>query len=189
MEKIELDPQIFLIEDFLTHTECDEYILMSQKEVFEEAKINMKGQQLMNKGIRNNDRLMVFNKDLAENLFMRAVDFLPTHHENYRILDFNEMFRIYKYSPGQRFKMHRDGSYIRNENEKSFYTFMIYLNDDFEGGETEFENLFTVAPKKGSALVFYHQLRHEGKTLMTGQKYVFRTDVMYKSLENEKHKL
>jgi len=89
------------------------------------------------------------------------------------------MFRIYKYSSGQRFKMHRDGSYIRNENEKSFYTFLIYLNDDFEGGETEFENLFTVAPKKGSALVFYHPLRHEGKTLISGLKYVLRTDIMY----------
>jgi hypothetical protein len=58
------------------------------------------------------------------------------------------MFRVYKYLPGQQFKMHRDGSYERNENEKSFYTFLIYLNDDFEGGETEFENLFTVAEER-----------------------------------------
>lgn len=38
--------------------------------------------------------------------------------------------------------------------KKSFYTFMIYLNDDFEGGETEFENLLTVTPEKGTALIF-----------------------------------
>ncbi|STD12559.1 Uncharacterised protein [Chryseobacterium carnipullorum] len=56
---------------------------------------------------------------------------------------------------------------------------MVYLNDDFEGGETEFENLFTVAPKKGSAMVFYHPLRHEGKILISGKKYVLRTDVIY----------
>lgn len=45
------------------------------------------------------------------------------------------------------------------------YVFLIedFLNNDFEGGETELENLFTVAPKKGTALVFYHPLRHEGK--------------------------
>lgn len=179
MEKTELHPQIFLIEDFLSPDACDEYIAMAQGKVFEEAKINMHGKQLMSKGIRNNDRLMVFDNDLAEDLFNKAVEFLPLHHEDYKLKDFNEMFRVYKYSPGQRFKMHRDGSYIRNENEKSFYTFLIYLNDDFEGGETEFENLFTVAPKKGSALVFYHPLRHEGKTLISGLKYVLRTDVMY----------
>ncbi len=179
MKKIELHPQIFLIENFLSDSECDHYIELTQDKVFEEAKINMGGRQMMSKGVRNNDRLMIFDNDLANNLFSKAVDFLPQIHEDYKVLDFNEMFRIYKYSSGQRFKMHKDGSYIRNENEKSFYTFLIYLNDDFEGGETEFENLFTVAPKKGSALVFYHPLRHEGKTLINGLKYVLRTDVMY----------
>ncbi len=182
MEKTELHPQIFLIEDFLTPQECDHYIELTHGQVFEEAKINIYGRQLMNKGVRDNERLMVFDANLAETLFRKASEVLPQQHEDYSVLDFNEMFRIYKYSPGQRFKMHRDGSYIRNENEKSFYTFLIYLNDDFEGGETEFENLFTVAPKKGSALVFYHPLRHEGKTLISGLKYVLRTDVMYRKV-------
>ncbi|MBK1894783.1 prolyl hydroxylase family protein [Chryseobacterium paridis] len=179
MEKIELHPQIFLIENFLTDQECEDYIRMAEKKSFEEAKISMNGQQLMNKGIRNNDRLMIFDKELADHLFKRAVEFLPQDHEDRKILDFNEMFRVYKYSSGQRFKMHRDGSYIRNENEKSLYTFLMYLNDGFEGGETEFENLFTITPKKGTALVFYHPLRHEGKALISGEKYVLRTDVMY----------
>ncbi|PWN68673.1 oxidoreductase, 2OG-Fe(II) oxygenase [Chryseobacterium phosphatilyticum] len=179
MEKIELHPQIFLIEDFLTENECDQYISLSMGKGFEEAKVSVHGQQLMNKGVRNNDRLMIFDNNLAEGLFKRATEFLPPKHEGLSLLNFNEMFRVYKYSEGQRFKMHRDGSFIRNEKEKSFYTFLIYLNDDFEGGETEFENLFTIVPKKGTALVFYHPLRHEGKALISGLKYVLRTDVMY----------
>ncbi|UKB79711.1 2OG-Fe(II) oxygenase [Chryseobacterium sp. MEBOG07] len=179
MEKVELHTQIFLIEDFLTETECDHYISLSQEKVFEEAKINVFGHQQMNKGVRNNDRLMIFDERIAEELFKKVAIFLPQEHDGHQLLNFNEMLRVYKYAPGQQFKMHRDGSYIRNEKEKSFYTFMIYLNDDFEGGETEFENLFTVAPKKGTALIFYHPLRHEGKTLISGLKYVLRTDVMY----------
>ena len=179
MEKIELHPQIFLIEGFLTEAECDHYINLSQEKVFEEAKINVFGRQQMNKGVRNNDRLMIFDERIAEELFKKAAAFLPQEHDGHELLNFNEMLRIYKYAPGQQFKMHRDGSYIRNEKEKSFYTIMIYLNDDFEGGETEFENLFTVAPKKGTALIFHHPLRHEGKTLISGIKYVLRTDIMY----------
>ncbi|MDW9381278.1 2OG-Fe(II) oxygenase [Chryseobacterium sp. JV558] len=179
MEKTELHPQIFLIEDFLNETECDHYISLSQEKVFEEAKINVFGRQQMNKGVRNNDRLMIFDEAIAEDLFKKASEFLPQEYDGYQLLNFNEMLRIYKYSPGQQFKMHRDGSYIRNEKEKSLFTFMIYLNDDFEGGETEFENLFTVEPKKGTALIFHHPLRHEGKTLMSGLKYVLRTDIMY----------
>ena len=37
MEKTELHPQIFLIEDFLTEAECEEYIAMTENKVFEEA--------------------------------------------------------------------------------------------------------------------------------------------------------
>ena len=61
----------------------------------------------------------------------------------------------------------------------SFFTFLVYLNDDFEGGETEFEDIATVQPKTGDALVFYHPYRHEGKTLLSGKKYVLRTDIMF----------
>ncbi len=179
MKKTELHPQIFVIENFLTDEECDHYIELMKDKVFEEAKINVGGRQMMSKGVRNNDRLMIFNKYMAEDLFQRVKKFLPEKVGIYNLFGFNEMFRIYKYTEGQLFRMHRDGSYERNEDEVSFYTFLIYLNDDFEGGETEFENLFTVTPKKGSALVFYHPLRHEGKTLINGLKYVLRTDVMY----------
>jgi prolyl 4-hydroxylase len=38
MEKKELHPQIFLIEDFLTPQECDYYIELANGGVFEEAK-------------------------------------------------------------------------------------------------------------------------------------------------------
>lgn len=179
MEKKELHPQIFIIENFLTDEECDKYIKRAEKQTFEDAKINLHGRQVMSKGIRNNERLMIFDENMAENLFEKAKEFLPEKAGIYNLSGFNEMFRVYKYLPGQLFRMHRDGSYERNENEVSFYTFLIYLNDDFEGGETEFENLFTVLPKKGSALVFYHPLRHEGKTLISGLKYVLRTDIMY----------
>jgi prolyl 4-hydroxylase len=47
---------------------------------------------------------MIFDNELAKNLFEKAVGFLPQTHDDHKVLDFNEMFRIYKYSPGQ---MHR----------------------------------------------------------------------------------
>jgi hypothetical protein len=34
------------------------------------------------------------------------------------------------------------------------------------------------------ALIFYHKLYHEGSEVLTGIKYVLRTDVMYR-LENQ----
>jgi hypothetical protein len=56
---------------------------------------------------------------------------------------------------------------------------MIYLNDDFTGGETLFENC-TIRPQTGMALFFIHHIRHKGETVAAGRKYVLRTDVMYR---------
>ncbi|AUC75172.1 prolyl hydroxylase family protein [Olleya sp. Bg11-27] len=180
MKRIDLHRDIFIIEDFLTSDECELYINYSSTEGFEEAKIGVQGNQVMNKNVRNNDRLLFFDLDLAKQLWGRVCSYVPKEMGLYKALDLNEMFRVYRYSKGQRFKMHRDGSYERNEKECSFFSFIIYLNDDFEGGETEFRKLFTVSPKKGSALLFYHPHRHEGKEIVSGVKYVLRTDVMYK---------
>ncbi|WP_299107495.1 2OG-Fe(II) oxygenase [uncultured Tenacibaculum sp.] len=182
MKKIDLHPEVFLIEDFLSQEECNNYLQHYENKHFEEAKISIHGEQIMNKGVRNNDRYIFFDKNLAENIWLKIKEFLPEEVGFYKALDLNEMFRVYKYSKGQRFKMHIDGSYKRNLNEESLFSFLIYLNDDFDGGETEFRKLFTVTPQKGTALVFRHRLKHEGKEIISGVKYVLRTDIMYKRI-------
>lgn len=180
MEKIIYNNDIFVLENFLTNEECKELIEKSEDIGFEEAKVQTgSNAQSMLKSVRNNDRIMYKDEELASKLFLRAKDYLVQEFNNYQLLSLNEMFRIYKYSVGQRFKMHRDGSFIRNEVEKSFYTFLIYLNEDFEGGETEFDDLFTIKPKTGDLLVFLHPYKHEGKLLTKGLKYALRSDVMY----------
>ena len=74
-------------------------------------------------------------------------------------------------------------------------TFMIYLNEGMMGGETRFfgdmEQAFlqqrpylSVQPKEGMALVFLHSIWHEGAVVHSGQKYVLRTDVMYKPVSD-----
>lgn len=180
MNKITLDQEIFLIEDFLSIQECDAFIEKGEQVNFEEAKVNVDGRQVKIKGIRNNERVLFKDEFLANSLFEKMKSFVPKTMELYEVSGLNELFRIYKYSKGQRFKMHRDGSYQRNEQECSFFSFLIYLNEDFEGGETYFEKGINVKPKTGSVLVFKHPLRHEGKSLISGIKYVLRTDIMYK---------
>lgn len=72
--------------------------------------------------------------------------------------------RIYRYEPGQHFGLHQDQSYFSQDGAKSLLTFMVHLNDDFEGGETDFpEQGETIIPKTGSALLFQHMLLHAGK--------------------------
>jgi hypothetical protein len=88
--------------------------------------------------------------------------------------------------PGQSFAPHYDGSFRKGSAEESKLTFLVYLNDDFTGGTTDFfhddddESLrVRVLPKRGMALVFAHRQLHEGAAVERGRKYVLRTDVMY----------
>lgn len=180
MNNIKETSEIYTIDHFLTDEECDALIAKSESIGFEEAKVNMDGGQRMMKMIRDNERVMYVDQVHAFQLWEKLKPYIRPVIANSYAIGLNEMLRFYKYSPGQRFKMHRDGSYIRNESEFSYYTFMVYLNDDYEGGQTKFESGESVTPRKGTALIFEHSLRHEGARLAKGCKYVLRSDVMYK---------
>lgn len=182
MKATKFTEDIILVEDFFTSQECEHYIFWSEQQGYEEAKVQTNSGQVMMKNIRNNSRIMFSDEVLAEKIWHKIQPFCIAEIGITKAFGLNEMFRFYKYEIGQKFKRHIDGSYQRNEQEMSLYTLLIYLNDDFEGGETTFDNLI-IQPKIGSALIFKHQLKHEGKEILSGEKYVLRTDIMYR-LEN-----
>lgn len=96
----------------------------------------------------------------------------------------NERFRFYRYRPGQRFRHHTDGVYLAANGDFSQFTLLVHLNDDFDGGETEFTRR-TVDPERAAALVFHHQIEHAGAEVLSGVKYVLRTDVMYRRTDED----
>ncbi|WP_212006169.1 2OG-Fe(II) oxygenase [Chitinophaga sp. HK235] len=181
MEKHNYTPQIFTISNFLSVAECEELITRSEAMGYEEATVDVgNGVQRMIKGVRNNERVLYKDPAYATFMWERLKTFAPEGTDNRSACGLNELFRFYKYSPGQRFKMHKDGSFERNRFEASQYTFMIYLNEGYTGGSTVFKSGEEILPQTGMALVFYHPLLHEGTLLTEGTKYVLRTDIMYK---------
>lgn len=52
--------------------------------------------------------------------------------------------------------------------------------------ETEKKAVPTVSlqPKAGMAICFYHNILHQGGNVVSGQKYIMRTDVLFERLEN-----
>jgi predicted 2-oxoglutarate/Fe(II)-dependent dioxygenase YbiX len=106
---------------------------------------------------------------------------LPADIDGYEPIGLNERFRFYRYKDGQQFKPHVDGSFKRSETETSKITLLIYLNEDFEGGNTtlvlEGEE---IVPKEGMLFLFEQKIMHCGRPVTTGTKYVLRTDVMYR---------
>ena len=179
MKTIQHTEHICTIEEFWTLEKCDEFIRKSEEVGYEPATVQTESGQKRVEGVRNNQRVLFEDRFLAAELWISLKSYVPEKLGNSQAIGLNEMFRFYKYEPGQEFRKHRDQSFIRNEFESSYYTFMIYLNDDFEGGETTFNKL-RIRPKKGTALVFFHDIEHEGAMISAGTKYVLRSDVMYR---------
>ncbi len=169
---------VFTIEDFLSPEECAHYIATSEAMGYAEAAIRTDDGDRLYKDARNNDRIIVDDRELAATLFERAQPMLAPESDGWRLSGFNERFRFYRYEHQQQFTWHQDGTVRLSEDEESFLTFMIYLNDNFEGGSTDF-GWERVQPRQGMALVFPHRLRHQGALVRSGVKYVLRTDVYY----------
>lgn len=184
MKLIRHSEYIYSIENFWSVSKCNEFIQRSESIGYQEALIQTDFGQKRLEQVRNNQRVLFTDNDLAHEIWDELKPYCPATIGNSEVVGLNELFRFYKYEKGQMFQKHRDQSFIRNERESSYYTLLIYLNDDFEGGATSF-NLLELTPKKGTALVFLHNLEHEGKVLISGTKYVLRTDIMYALKDND----
>ena len=172
---------VFTIENFFSPEECQRYISMGDEIGYVASEVNFASGSRRAEEIRNNDRVIFDDAALAATLFERARAMLPAEVSGWLLEGFNERLRYYRYVPGQYFRWHRDGSFAKGPDEESMLTFMIYLNDGFEGGATEFKTE-VVQPKTGMVLVFPHRVTHQGAELLSGVKYVLRTDVMYKNV-------
>lgn len=176
-------PKLFVIRDFLSPQECKQFIEGSERIGYADAPITTSAGFVMRKDIRDNLRLIWDNRELATAWWERAKDLLVADWFDWKVVGFNERFRFYRYDVGQRFAPHSDGYFDRPNGERSHFTFLVYLNDGFEGGATAFHQSrpsLLITPERGKALVFYHKQLHEGMPVVRGRKYVLRTDVMYR---------
>ena len=182
-----LDDQVFTLSNVLSSEECAKLIAFSEGVGYGAAPITTGFGFILNPELRNNTRVMLDYPKCAAWLWKRIRSQVPAERDGWEAVGLNERLRFYRYEEGQAFRWHHDGCYQRNEDERSFLTCMVYLNDGFVGGETEFEpapgipeSRFGVRPEAGSLLLFDHPLRHQGAELVAGTKYVLRTDVMYR---------
>jgi len=94
-----------------------------------------------------------------------------------------ESFTLIRYTEGQFFIEHSDDDIEELERKLSI---VIYLNDDYEGGEIYFrkQNL-TIKPKANSLVAFpsTDEFVHEAKPITSGTKYII-TSFWYSRLEN-----
>jgi hypothetical protein len=194
LKNVIVPDRIFTVSNLLSPEECIDYITLTENIGYTAAGLTVgRDEYMMAPNVRNNERVILDDEKRAASLWNRIAEYVPAMIDNWTAIGLNERLRFYRYDPDQRFAPHRDGSYCRKNGDLSRLTFMIYLNDGFEGGDTRFylrhnyldlcdpnvvPDVFVV-PTTGMALCFLHELRHEGARVLSGRKYVLRSDVMY----------
>jgi predicted 2-oxoglutarate/Fe(II)-dependent dioxygenase YbiX len=186
---IMIDDGIFIIEAVFSPLECQALIDRAEAIGFEAATVRSADGPMMMTNIRNNDRVVIDDVTLADQMWQRIQHLLP-EIDSAIPCGVDSQLRFYRYHPGQQFRRHKDGAVTNSFGQISKLSYMIYLNDQCEGGDTAFREYsaidgisqkteFIVTPKVGMALLFRHELRHEGTPVIAGVKYVLRSDVFY----------
>src|SRR5262245_21262639 len=176
---MKITEDIYTAQQIYSLTECQEFIALSEEIGYQDAPISIFGAETLRPDVRNNARVILDDEELAEKIWRRVLPHVPILLYGRRALGLNERLRFYRYDPGQRFEAHVDGYYQRPNGEQSLLTFMLYLNEDFEGGETLFQNGVRISPQTGMIPVFRHTFYHEGAAVTRGRKYVLRSDIMF----------
>jgi prolyl 4-hydroxylase len=218
--KVVLNEEIFRVDSFLTDKECRALIESAEKDGFKPSPLSGGGHgRTGREDARTNQFTVIPDHKLADTWFKRIRPFVPDDltfipsspyfgekgGAEWKPVGLVERLRYYKYESGNEYPEHMDGSYtrkvIRNNQtyqQQSFLTLLVYLNDDFTGGTTNFfphkqhcrflrdielkVPTVVVTPQKGSGLVSLHTILHEGSAVEDGLKYVVRTDIVFERL-------
>jgi hypothetical protein len=205
-------PNLHLLRNVLAPEECTQIIAAAETIGFiPDAPIRTAGEE---SSILAHNFYWVIDEAFNQKLWSRVEAFVPREVDGKKVRGINRRFRVYRYVPGAEYRAHIDGAwppsginpttdaYIYdnsppNAKQSSLFTFLIYLNDEFDAGETTFflpsaregsMNAYSVKPIQGSILLFPHgetegSLLHEGtgvrQATKPSAKYVIRTDVLY----------
>lgn len=175
------------IDDFLTPQECD-YLIKLAEPKLETSMVYYIGGDILNEKHRKSDQAWIKDEDdrLAASIAARVASLsgLPTKNQ--------EDLQIVSYPTGGFFNPHYDACDGNREfcgrmdgrSGPRIYTYLIYLNDDFEGGETVFPNTkMSIKPKRGKCVVFQNTLHapdgriiaqslHGGNPVTKGRKWI-----------------
>ena len=211
LKLIEQVPGAFQILNVLQPSECKALIDLAESMSF-----NKDAAVSLPRHIRHNDSLTWVIDETTESIIWHRCQSLMA--EGIDVIGglapvgINARFRFYKYKQGDYFKPHIDGSWpgsriIDGNNVHNAYpdrwsqmTFLIFLSDDFTGGETQFwvnaddptkpanraekASLVNVRTPAGSILCFPHgrhplHCLHSSEVIEQGIKYIIRTDMLF----------
>lgn len=179
-------PRVAVIEGCASHAECDWLIARARPDLMPALVYDTARGGGAVGDFRSNSSVG-FNVTQSDIVFM----LLRARIEAISGVAHLELSNVLHYAPGQEFKPHFDfldpakPGYARDLEKKGqrVATFLVYLNDDYEGGETDFPELnWRYKGRKGDALLFWNVdtaglpdplTLHAGLPPTKGEKWLF----------------
>lgn len=174
---IEIIPdKVYLLKNILTPEECKRYIdYINECEIDQSKRLPCK---IYNP--RYVDHLK--NEQLAQEFWEKLNTIVPQFYKGRPLKRVSDIVPVakYRHPKSEGTTIHTDTIHV----DDIVYAVVLYLNDDFEGGETSIysdddELLIKNNAKKGDGIIFHISMRHRGHPTV-GEKYIIRPRLCYK---------
>ena len=190
------DPIIYVVDDFISEDECQEFINCSKDKLQPATVVGLKEEQKLQDRTNEFAWLEHHANESIHEVSKRLSILVQMPIRN------AEMFQVVYYESGTEYKPHFDSFDQSTELGKKYWepggqrmiTALIYLNDVEDGGATYFPELnISINPKKGNVLVFHNTISettninprslHAGMPVTSGEKWAanlwFRENLRY----------
>lgn len=170
------DPLVFHFAGLLTREEC-RYLMEATGDRFEPSMVYDSNRQLVRDQIRTSDGSTIhwlIEDPAVVALNRRIAAISGSTYEG------GEALALLRYSPGQEYRPHFD--FVKGAENRRLMTALIYLNEDYEGGETEFVRTgLKVKGHTGDVILFHNDggdggpnplSEHAGLPITKGVKYL-----------------
>jgi len=170
-------PRVAAASSFMTEAECRYLTGAGEPELQPSAVVDPATGRMVPHPVRSSDAAMfgVYGEDLVINALNRRIAALSGTR-----LDQGEPLQLLRYRPGGEYKPHMDA--LPAEPNQRILTVLVYLSDDYEGGETGFPNTgLSFRGRTGDALLFRNAgadgradplSLHAGLPVTRGTKYL-----------------
>lgn len=170
------EPYARLYRRVFSIAECS-YLIGATETRFEPSMVYNKARELVRDTIRTSDGAAIhwLIEDPAIHAFNRRIAALTGTS-----FDQGEALQVLRYAPGQEYRPHFD--FVDGAQNQRLWTALVYLNQDYRGGETAFVRTGTeVRGNAGDVLVFRNALEdgsadplaeHAGLPVTSGSKYL-----------------